>query len=89
MVVKKTNTWKIILVTYVVLSALFIIISIFVYLRNGVYQAWIFNAYNTVVQKANSSCDVFSISNWTNQVNLINVACLQQQAPVDGEAISE
>lgn len=85
MVTKKTNlnTKKIILWVYIVLSALFILITIYNNTRQYIYMAGIqngqINAVNGVIEQAlNEECKAFRVYSWEKAVELVNIQCLQK-----------
>ncbi len=50
---------------------------------NWYYQLWQTDAINAlIVQSENKECQPFKIFSWSKEVALINVACLQNAAPV-------
>ncbi len=81
------------LIGYIVVSALFIIMSMVGYMQNSVYNVWVQNwvatAINQVMQKAvDPKCEAFSLFSGETEVGLVNVKCLQQtaeQAPAQGQ----
>lgn len=90
---KKTSGWKnILLPGYLVLSALFIVYSLYTHFVGVVYQAWANSAVVRLMQQAGSQCEQpVSLTAWGQQVDVINIACLQQpqsqvQAPAPGPA---
>ena len=89
--IKGVKVSKMLLIGYIVVSALFIIMSIVGYLQNAVYnvwvQNWVANAINGVMQKAvDPKCEAFSLFSGDAEVALVNVQCLQQQAPAQNQA---
>lgn len=80
---KKITVQKLLLISYIVLSALFIIIVWFNYLKYSVYSSWydnwVANTINSIISKANEKCEAFTVYSWNNKVWLVNVTCLQKQ----------
>ena len=84
---KKMNVKPYLLPVYIILSLLFILWSAYSYLGNFVAGQAFQNGQNAAVnqmiaevQQASQDC---SQPVTVGQVQLINVACLQQQAPAD------
>ena len=82
--VKKSAGWKkLLLPGYIIFSAIFIVYSLYTYFGGVVYQAWVNQWINSAVvrlmQQAGSQCEQpVSLTAWGQQVDVINVACLQQ-----------
>jgi len=84
---KKTaeKTWKsyvpkTLLISYIVLSALFILLSFYNFLKVGVYQAGFNQAVGTIAQQS-ATCQPVPLD---AQTQVINLACLQnptQESP--------
>ncbi len=84
----KISMKSFILPAYIVLSAIFILFVIYGYFRSVVYgggvAVWQNQALQAVINQANSSCDAFSLTSLDgSQVQLVNIACLQQQGQWD------
>ena len=80
---KGVNVSKTLLIAYIVVSALFIVMSMVSYMKNAVYNVWVQNwvatAINWVMQKAvNPKCEAFTLFSGKTEVGLINIKCLQQ-----------
>lgn len=86
-VIKKSYT-KMILPIYVILSALFIIYAAYSYLGWVVYnqgsiigkQQWYEAAVIDLMNRVASKCDPVTLTAWETKINVINVACLQQNS---------
>jgi len=80
---KGVNVSKSLLIAYIVVSALFILMSMVSYMKNAVYNVWVQNwvatAINGVMQKAvNPKCEAFTLFSGKTEVGLVNIKCLQQ-----------
>ncbi len=92
---KKTTEWtkwrKIILPLYVIISALFILYVWYSYFQWVVYRSWAISwqqqwyttAVIELINRVGEKCEPVAISAWETQVDVINVACLQQQASAE------
>ncbi len=74
---------SLLLKSYLVLSALFIVMSGVSYMKNVVYNVGVQNgvatAINGVMQKAvNPKCEAFTLFSGKTEVGLVNIKCLQQ-----------
>lgn len=88
----KTRSWKCFaLPAYVIISALFIAYSLYSYLVWVVYQSGQQQGYTVAVQdlatQVSEKCEPVAITIGQEQVDVINVACLQEAA--DATALPE
>ena len=91
---KEIDVRKALIVSYIVVSALFIVLSMVSYLKVSVYNVWVQNwvetAITQVMQKAvDPKCEAFSVFSGEAEVGLVNIKCLQQQAPDQAQQTPE
>ena len=77
---------KMILPVYVILSAIFIIYVAYSFLNTVIYnsgqQQWYETAIIDLMNKVGAACEPVSLTAGETQVDVINIACLQQ-APAE------
>ena len=80
------KSWKkFILPGYIIFSALFIVYVLYGYFGGVVYQSglqggynqWYTQAVQELAQQVGSKCEPVAITLWDQQVDVINIACLQ------------
>jgi hypothetical protein len=97
----KVNVKKMVLPAYIVLSALFIWYAAYSFFTWVVYNSGV-NQWATAGQKqgyeqaivdlmnqAGTKCEPVALTMWEAQVDVINVACLQQAAPESSSDVME
>ena len=89
---------KFLLPGYIIFSALFILFTLYNALWSVVYQSglqagvaewqqqWYEIGMQEILQTAGNSCETITIGGGDQQVGLVNIACLQQQAPAEASA---
>lgn len=94
---------KMIIPWYIIFSMIFIIVTLYYYFVSFVYQSWVVDggqqwletwqwqwyrlAIEELTQKVTEKCEPVAITINEKQVDIINVACLQDQAPAPQAAI--
>ncbi len=90
---KKPAGWKkMLLPGYLLFSAIFIIYSLYTYFGGVVYQAGVNQGISSAVvqlmQQTGSKCEPVALTAGDQQVDVINIACLQQQDPATAAQVA-
>ena len=73
---------KFILPGYIVLSALFILVTLYTYFQWVVYRSgvatWEQQAVQTIMTRVSQKCEAIALTLGESQVDIVNAACVQQ-----------
>lgn len=75
---KNWNWKKAVIIAWIIISIMYISYDIINKVGFGMLNRWYRTAYSEILQWAvNKDCNAFTISDWVNKAELINVECLK------------
>lgn len=87
---KEYKVTKVLLISYIVLSVIYISISIFENTKQFIYNVWVqqwqeFTVNSIINQALNKECKSFRLFSWEVAVDLVNVKCLSNSVDPNQE----
>lgn len=94
---EKFSIKKLLLPLYIIISLMFIVYVLYSYVMWTIYRWWMIKwqeqwyarAIQDLMSQAGSKCEPVALNFWKDQIDVVNVACLQKQENPQAEAQRE